>query len=117
MSDVQRVELTGKYQGYWVEIDSDPELRVYRELSSGDFDRIIGAMATLVVASNVRRKDGEPVDLSTSDGWMSMPKTLLGQVSSRVMEVLREDAPKASSNGSTTLSSPVAAQSPGPTTR
>ena len=117
MNDVERVELTGKYQGFWVEIDSDPELRVYRELASGDFDRIIGAMAILVVASNVRRKDGEPVDLSTSDGWMSMPKTLLGQVSTRVMEVLREDAPKASSNGSTTPSSQVTGQSRGLTTR
>ena len=116
MSDIERVELTGKYQGFWVEIDSDPELRVYRELSSGDFDRIIGAMATLVVASNVRRKD-EPVDLSTSDGWMSMPKTLLSQVSTKVMEVLREDAPKASSNGSAIPSSPVTGQSHGLTTR
>jgi hypothetical protein len=111
---IQRVELSGEYAGFWLDVRTNPPMRVFEEFASGDISRVIGALAVMTRDSNLVDESDQPVDLTTVSGWKEMPADLLGEVAERLREHL--GSPKASSNGSTTPSLSEKDLSPASTT-
>jgi hypothetical protein len=109
-----RIELTGEYAGFWLEIRTNPPMLVFEEFASQDVARIIAALAVVTRSSNLVDENDQPVDLTTVAGWRKMPGDLLAEVAERLRESLV--SPKASSTISTTPSSPGADRSPVATT-
>ena len=104
-----RCDLTDDYAGFYVVVRTNPPMRIYEEFSSGDFARVLAGMAALTVESNLTDPEGNPVNLSTLEGWREMPQDLLGAVSQTIQAAVA--SPKATGTGSTTPSSSAEGQS------
>lgn len=109
----KRYELEGDYEGFWIEIRTNPPMRVYEEFSSGVMSQLYGALALMTLASNMVDEHDAPVDLTTVEGWRSMPKDLLEQTADRIITSMT--VPKTSGNGSQTRSLPEPEPSPATT--
>ncbi len=100
-----RCLLDGDYAGIEVVVRTNVPIRVYQQMDSQKFDSILMALAEMTISSNVTDNADKSVDLTTVDGWREMPPDLLLQVVTRIKETAI--VPKASANGSATLSSPA----------
>lgn len=117
IKNTKRFDLTGNYEGFHITLMVDPAMHVWDEFQSGEFLRILAAVAALTVESDLVDYDDVPTDLSTIAGWHKMPTSLLKVVMTLLSEALKDD-PKAqaNSNGSSTRSVPEGASSPASTT-
>lgn len=104
-----RIELTGDYTGFWLEVRTNPPMRVFEEFASQDITRVIAALAVMTLSSNLVDDKEQPVDLTTVAGWREMPADILAEVAERLRESL--GSPKANSNGSAMPSSSAEAPS------
>ena len=109
-----RLELTGDFTGMWVEIRSNPPMRIYEDLATGEITRVMQALATMARASNLTDENDKPIDLKTVDGWREVSQGFLGEVATQIKAAM--ELPKASSNGSPMPSPSEAAPSSTPTT-
>ncbi len=105
---------TADYDGFLIKLRTNPPLRVYEEFISGELPRICAALATMTLESNVVDEADEPLDLTSIEGWRSVPLDLLEQAAVMLKAALT--IPKASGTGSSTLSSPEPVPSPTTTT-
>jgi hypothetical protein len=110
----KRLELTGEFEGMWVEIRSNPPMRVYEDFASGEIGRVMKALATMTRGSNLTDESDQPLDLKTVDGWREVSQEFIAEVAQQIK--LAMELPKANSNGSPTPSPSVAETSPLPTT-
>ena len=65
-----RIELDGDYEGWWVEMRTNPPLAAFDELNSGDFARMRKTLASLIVDWNFVDEEGEPL-LSAREGGVN----------------------------------------------
>jgi len=105
-----RCELEG---GYFVVLRINPPMRIFEEVGSKDYTRIMKALAKLTLESNLTDDDDQPIDLQTVEGWGEVNLDVVLEVMRRWNEAL--GLPKATSSGSATPSSPEAAASTRPT--
>lgn len=96
----KRLDLTGEFEGIWVEIRSNPPMRVYEDFASGDIARVMKALATMTRSSNLKDQDDKPIDLKSVDGWREVSSDLIGEVAMQIK--LAMEPPKATANGSPT---------------
>lgn len=103
----RRCELSGDFAGIWIDIRTNPPMRVYEDLISGDLARVYAALATMTRATNLTDEHDQPLDLSTVAGWREVSLELISETATQIKAALA--FPKGSSNGSPT-SSPSAAE-------
>ena len=108
-----RLELTGEFAGIWIDIRKNPPMRVYEDFASGEIARVMKALATMTRASNLTDQNDAPLDLKSVDGWREVSGDLIGEVAMQIKTALAP--PKATQNGSSTLT-PTEAGSSHPNT-
>lgn len=107
-----RYELEGDYAGCYIVVRTNPPMRLYEDFASGDFPRILNALAAMTLESNLTNDDGEPVDMHTIDGWREQSRDVLSQVVAKINEAMT--VPKANGTGSMTPSPTTKAPAPSP---
>ena len=110
----KQLDLTGEFEGIWIQIRSNPPMRVYEDFASGEISRVMKALATMTRSSNLTNENDEPIDLKSVDGWREVSSDLIGEVAMQIK--LAMELPKASSNGSPTPSPLEGVSSPTSTT-
>lgn len=81
-----RIELTGAYAGTWIDVDDDAPVGALEDMQSSSVAKVLAALASVTVATNATARDGSPLDLSTSDGWRSVPKSFVDEAGARISE-------------------------------
>lgn len=88
-----RVELDGRYAGWWADCDDDPDgafLEDFtRVLATGQFGPTWEALLRVVVAWNFKEKSGAVVPVSV-DGMRAAPAKALLELSRLYMEAWRQ---------------------------
>jgi hypothetical protein len=99
------VRLDGIYEGQQATMRSNPRRSVLRDLGSGDLDRFLPAIASLVVAWNIGDEDGNPL-VPTLDTITDLPDDQLAQIIGKYFDAVREAnaVPLASGGASATTS-------------
>jgi len=97
-----RIELADPFAGFYLIVRTNPPMRVFRALASGNIEKTLAAYAALSIESNLTDEQDQPIDVTTSDGWAEMTSEVLEAVAEKIGEAMK--APKASANGSTTRS-------------
>lgn len=97
-----RIDLPDPFAGFYLVIRTNPPMRVFRGLASGEVESTLAAYAAISREGNLTDEGGAVVDVTTADGWAEMNGDVLTVVADQIKEVLK--APKANANGSTTQS-------------
>lgn len=97
-----RIELGDPFAGFYVVIRTNPPMRVFRGLASGNIEKTLAAYAAIALEGNLTDEHDQPVDVTTIEGWSEMTSEVLERVAEKIGEAMK--APKASANGSTTPS-------------
>ena len=63
---VARIELSGDYEGFWADVQTNCSYAVKQELNSGEPERVFAAFAPLVLAWNLTSPSGK---------WLGIPIT------------------------------------------
>jgi hypothetical protein len=105
-----KIELGDPFAGQYLIIRTNPRMRVFRGLASGDLERMLEALASMSIESTIRDQDGTPIDVTSADGWAELDVDDLGYIADKMIEAMK--APKASANGSSTQSLPARGVSP-----
>jgi hypothetical protein len=95
-----RLELTDPFAGYYLVIRTNPPMRVFRDLGSGDVAKALAAFAAISLESNLTDENDKPVDVTTPEGWGELTSDVMVHVADKIGEALK--SPKASANGSST---------------
>lgn len=95
-----KLELTDPFAGYWVIVRLNPPMRVFRDLSSGNLEKMLQAFAEISRSSNLTDESDQPIDVTTVAGWGEVTDDVLAHVAEKFAEAAK--APKAHANGSST---------------
>lgn len=79
---VTRVELTGDYEGFWADLQTNCSYAVKQELNSGEPERVFEAFAPLIRAWNLTGANGAAFAVPTSPDVLQrdIPDEVLGDL-------------------------------------
>lgn len=101
------IHLDGEYAGVSLTLRTNPPIRIFDELSSGDLDRILVGLSAVTLASNL-----DDVDLSTPNGWRSMPTDVIQQAVEKFTNAITQVDPLTKSASASGSGGAAAAKSP-----
>jgi hypothetical protein len=76
----ERVELGGDYEGWWVRFQMNVPMGALEDLDSQDVTRVFAALGEIVVESNFVDRHGEPIDVTTHEGWRRVGRDLVAEL-------------------------------------
>jgi len=86
---LRMVKLTkGGYEGWWYEARTNPKLKFFSDVASGDFDRMVGGLSNIIVRWNFVDEEGEPLPQPKDGGVAEMSLDLVNIVASSYVEEL-----------------------------
>lgn len=105
-----RLDLSDPFAGQHIVIRTNPRMRVFRGLASGNLEKMLDALALMSIESNLTDEDDQPIDVTTADGWSEVNQDALEYIADQIVEALK--VPKANANGSSTQPLPDKELSP-----
>lgn len=73
------IELGGDYAGWEVRFQLNTPMGVFEDLDSKNTATVFAALARICVSSNYVDHDGEPIDVTTPEGWKKVGPDLLAE--------------------------------------
>lgn len=83
-----RIDLDGDYAGIWVEARTNPPMRAYEEMSSGELPRMYGALGQIMRGSNLTDEEDRPLDVRDPETWRDVPLDLIKAIADKWTEAV-----------------------------
>jgi len=95
-----KLDLGDPFAGQHLVIRTNPRMRVFRDMQSGNLEKMLRAFASMSISGNLTDEDDQPIDVTNADGWAEIDEPGLAYLAEKIVEAMK--APKASANGSST---------------